>query len=216
MKQRRKSRHLALGRDGRPRSFPNYPWAAAGINIARMLGEIFHLIDAIGQSQHFAVRREAFWGVAQSEDSFFALFSRVFLRLDEIWDEEEASYMDFPVIIKRLREELVEELHHGENDDEAYPLWVATDTKPATARQTVSAVRPATPDLISFDDSDGGGAEEEKATPPKFWCGRRDDGHVDFLTSTFDFFAEWGLSDPPHDQVGCRRGWVPPPPTPLL
>ena len=89
MREKRGSRNMEsqVAPGGMP-VYRNYPWAAAAINITRMLAEIVHLVEpGTGRSVKAATRSstyEAYWSVARGRGSFFALFARLFVELADV------------------------------------------------------------------------------------------------------------------------------------
>jgi hypothetical protein len=74
-----------------------YPWATAGIVLTRLLATIFGVIQPSGAPVR-QQEKQVFWNLLQSEDDFFRLFCCMFVVLDNIWEQENATYMDFPRI----------------------------------------------------------------------------------------------------------------------
>ena len=118
---------------------PSYPIAAAGINITRLLTEIFNIIEPLsGTPKWFCQEQLPYYRFMaaeavgngnrsdgwSSDDGFNAinptadyfkmgekafneLYCFVFQYLDHMWDQEEASYMDFNRILAQTKEDLV-------------------------------------------------------------------------------------------------------------
>lgn len=74
-----------------------YPWATAGIVLTRLLATIFGVIQPSGAPVRHQ-EKQVFWQLLQSEEDFFRLFCCMFVLLDNIWEVENATYMDFPRI----------------------------------------------------------------------------------------------------------------------
>lgn len=75
----------------------SYPWATAGVVLTRVLATIFGLIQANGAPVR-QQEKQVFWHLLRSEEDFFRLFGCLFVVLDNIWQQEQATYMDFPRI----------------------------------------------------------------------------------------------------------------------
>ena len=120
LREKRRSRNVEsqVEPGGMP-VYRNYPWAAAAINITRMLAEIVHLVDpGTGHAVKAATwssTYEAYWSVARGRGSFFALFARLFVELERTWDETKATYMEFPRVIAAVRALLVDLLALGDD-----------------------------------------------------------------------------------------------------
>eukprot|EP01100_Stratorugosa_tubuloviscum_P013963 TRINITY_DN7203_c0_g1_i1.p1 TRINITY_DN7203_c0_g1~~TRINITY_DN7203_c0_g1_i1.p1 ORF type:complete len:604 (-),score=240.59 TRINITY_DN7203_c0_g1_i1:37-1848(-) len=85
-----------------------YPVATAGINISCMLCEIFHIgtkdkgeINGIGP---------IFPALLDGENAFGEIYAISLQLLDRIWDEMQASYMDFPKVIAATKQRVNEGL----------------------------------------------------------------------------------------------------------
>jgi len=97
---------LALNRD--------YPFAVAGINISNLLFEIFQITDDSLQQPWYS----SFWSSPlmamlcsmsrEHEHSFEELYFLVFRLMDHVWKEMNATYMMFPLVMKRLKALLIE------------------------------------------------------------------------------------------------------------
>lgn len=106
---------------------PSYPIAPAGINITRLLAEIFNLLEPMsGAPKWFCQERLPYYRFMTAEaphdsearptgpdyfkigeKAFNELYCFVFQYLDQKWDLQEASYMDFNRILKEVKEDMV-------------------------------------------------------------------------------------------------------------
>ncbi len=108
--------------------YPSFPIAPAGINITRLLTEIFNIVEPLsGNPKWFcqlrtpyyrfvATESAAYCGLIGNEDAdhfkmgekaFNEMFCFVLQYLDHKWDIEKASYMDFNRILKQVKEDMV-------------------------------------------------------------------------------------------------------------
>ncbi|KAF2073136.1 hypothetical protein CYY_005552 [Polysphondylium violaceum] len=97
---------LSLNRD--------YPFAVAGINISNLLFEIFQITDDSLQQPWYS----SFWSSPlmamlcsmsrEHENAFEELYYLVFRLMDHVWKEMNATYMMFPLVMKRLKSLLIE------------------------------------------------------------------------------------------------------------
>jgi len=93
-------------RDNKSVAHEGYPWAAAGINITRLLALEFELIQVSGmktKSENYT--RKIFWHYLVEPEGFNRMYVCMFLLLDHYWDLMNATYMQFPNVLKRTQEE---------------------------------------------------------------------------------------------------------------
>jgi hypothetical protein len=76
----------------------NYPWAAAGINVTRMLAVIFEVIETNGSTPEYHSTR-TYWNHLSENDAFNRLFVCGFVLLDMIYEERRATYLSFPEVL---------------------------------------------------------------------------------------------------------------------
>mmetsp|Transcript_44898 Transcript_44898/g.73140 ORF Transcript_44898/g.73140 Transcript_44898/m.73140 type:complete len:303 (+) Transcript_44898:645-1553(+) len=95
-----------------------YPFAAAGINITKMLATIIMLdkVSLTGSNESPAWETPAFRFLCCLYDqpsSFEELYCLAFRLLDRIWVELNAQYFDFPVVLAKSRSVLVKTLQRA-------------------------------------------------------------------------------------------------------
>jgi len=106
---------------------PSYPIAAAGINITRLLTDIFNLVEPLtGNPKWFCQEQLPYYRFLAAETSgyveytdqgadyfqmgekaFNEMFCFAFQYLDWKWDVKKASYMDFNLVLQEVKEDLV-------------------------------------------------------------------------------------------------------------
>jgi len=69
-----------------------YPFAAAGINVTRVVAQVFGLVGEAGNKTMFADEKKTFWTLA---DEFNEVYCVVFRLMDRVWTEMDADYMMF-------------------------------------------------------------------------------------------------------------------------
>ena len=104
---------VAMMKEQAPRTMRNYPVAAAGINIARLLAvDIMHL-DAAGAGAA-AARRAPYWGVFEDPAAFYEVFSAAFRLLDGLWAADaRLDYMQFNAVKEAVRARIARDLAEG-------------------------------------------------------------------------------------------------------
>ncbi|QDZ21815.1 engulfment and motility protein [Chloropicon primus] len=94
------------------RSDWEYPFGAAGVNITFTLAKLLDLkgdgAPATGPGRAFLKLLDV--GDAEHEKAFEEVFCMTFELLDKIWLEENADYMQFPIVMKQWEETLTKAL----------------------------------------------------------------------------------------------------------
>jgi hypothetical protein len=119
--------------DGGARSDRCYPWAAVGINLTRMICELFDVLTRYGSPGMLTRRRSAlcirprdglmscvpgayqtsrqvFWPLLSGENFVNELYCAVFERVDHLFESRESGYMDFPAILAEVKEDVKREM----------------------------------------------------------------------------------------------------------
>jgi hypothetical protein len=94
--------------EGATAVYSSYPWAAAGINLTRMLCQIFDVITPAGGRGNFKMARKSFWSCIAGSERFSRLFCFAFQMLDRKWDFLGATYMQFNSVLESTKVELVD------------------------------------------------------------------------------------------------------------
>lgn len=81
----------------------DYPVAVAGISISQMLWEMLHLSDDASAYSAPDSTPPVFTVLFDGTHAFEELYCIVFAILDRTWDELNASYMDFPVVLAAVK-----------------------------------------------------------------------------------------------------------------
>lgn len=78
----------------------NYPWAAAGISLTRLIAQEFEMIHRSGKAKNLReVNPQPFFQMILEKDAFNRLYSSCFLLLDHYWDSSNASYLQFQQVL---------------------------------------------------------------------------------------------------------------------
>ena len=79
----------------------NYPWAAAGINITRLVAKCFELVSANGYTSVTTHTTKAYWNILVSDtDAFNRLYVVAVRLLDAEFTAVGGSYLTFPIILQ--------------------------------------------------------------------------------------------------------------------
>jgi hypothetical protein len=74
----------------------NYPWAAAAINVTRMVAKLFEVVAQNGFSKVDVHGSKRYWDKIEGEDGFNNVFVASFLQLDRSFEAIQGTYLDFP------------------------------------------------------------------------------------------------------------------------
>lgn len=96
--------------EGGARSDRCYPWAAVGINITRMICELFDVLTRHGSPGPYRTSCQVFWPLLSGENFVDELYCAVFERVDHLFQERGYGYMDFPALLLEVREDVTREL----------------------------------------------------------------------------------------------------------
>jgi hypothetical protein len=76
----------------------NYPWAAVGVNITRILAVTFECIQNSG-AKVINFSAKPYWHLLLEEESFNRLYCCFFVVLDRKFDELNGTYSTFPLVL---------------------------------------------------------------------------------------------------------------------
>jgi len=85
----------------------NYPWAAVGINITRMIAELTGACTAQGSAPKQQQHRKN-WCFLVQPYAFERLYCNAFLMFDSEWDRMKAGYLQTPVVLAATRERVLQ------------------------------------------------------------------------------------------------------------
>lgn len=105
MMHKRKDRTIGNTLDGVDSS--NYPWAAVGINITRMIAELVGASTAQGSAPKQQQPRKN-WQFLAQPDAFERLYCNSFLIFDSEWDRMKAGYLQTPAVLAATRERMLQ------------------------------------------------------------------------------------------------------------
>jgi hypothetical protein len=105
MMHRRKDRTIGSSIDGVDSA--NYPWAAVGINITRMIAELTGACTAQGTAPKQQQSRRN-WSFLIQPLAFQRLYCSAFIIFDNEWDRLKAGYLQTPVVLASTRERMLQ------------------------------------------------------------------------------------------------------------
>lgn len=92
-------------------TYETYPWAPASINLTRLVASEFGICGPGGQLKTMTggpFPPKTSYHMLLESDGFSRIYVLAFLLLDKVWDEEEATYMQFNSVLETVRSELSE------------------------------------------------------------------------------------------------------------
>ena len=105
MMHKRKDRTIGTTVDGVDSA--NYPWAAVGINLTRMVAELIGACTAQGTAPKQQQPRKN-WAFLVQPGAFERLYCNAFLIFDSEWDRMKAGYLQTPAVIASTRERMLQ------------------------------------------------------------------------------------------------------------
>lgn len=88
-----------------------YPWGPAGINVTCMVARLFWKFDG-----EVVRERQANWPLFYDHETFYLLFSEVFVLFDYLWNEMNANYGSFSVVIQATSDRIMDVLEEAKGD----------------------------------------------------------------------------------------------------
>lgn len=82
----------------------NYPWAAASINVTRMVAKVFEIVGPNGNSAVDVHSRQTYWSVLDDGNGFQRIYEEGITGVDESFTKINGTYMDFPRALKMSQE----------------------------------------------------------------------------------------------------------------
>ena len=110
-----KRRDLALQRQKETgeTSFNSYPLAPALINMTRFVCELFQLCSEHGIRKDVTKQQGEFFGLLpRGEESFYEILISCMMILETQWEQVGGGYMNFPLVLSRTKEIVVEFLRN--------------------------------------------------------------------------------------------------------
>lgn len=134
----------------------NYPWAAATVNVTKMLAVIFEIEGVYGQ----AVTTHShlpYWGLLDESNAFSRLFVCACVLLDTVFDDLGADYMSFPIVLETTKQRFLSILMSAKG---VCDVEVATLFKSMMCPQEIGTrTTEEAPVLSPLHGSMGGGSE---------------------------------------------------------
>ncbi|POM58338.1 Hypothetical protein PHPALM_37026 [Phytophthora palmivora] len=88
-----------------------YPWGPAGINVTCMVARLFWKFDG-----ELVREQQANWPLFYDSEAFHLLFSEVFVLFDYLWNEMNANYGNFSMVIQATSDRIMDVLEEAQGD----------------------------------------------------------------------------------------------------
>ncbi|CAI5724207.1 unnamed protein product [Peronospora destructor] len=88
-----------------------YPWGPAGINVTCMVARLFWKFDGELVRAH-----QSNWSLFYNNEAFHLLFSEVFVLFDYLWNDMNANYGNFSVVIQATSDRVMDVLEEAQGD----------------------------------------------------------------------------------------------------
>lgn len=99
-----------------------YPWAAAGINLTKLLAVHFEVVLKSGSTTGINHSLSTKWMLLPNVNSFHRLYCSLFCLLDSVYQEMDAGYMDFPRVLEVTKKRFEKVLSRAINVDDVEVL----------------------------------------------------------------------------------------------
>lgn len=88
-----------------------YPWGPAGINVTCMVARLFWKFDG-----ELVREQQSNWPLFYDSEAFHLLFSEVFVLFDYLWNEMNANYGNFSVVMQATSDRTLDVLEEAQGD----------------------------------------------------------------------------------------------------
>ncbi|CAI5735290.1 unnamed protein product [Hyaloperonospora brassicae] len=105
-----------------------YPWGPAGINVTCMVARLFWKFNG-----ELVREQQSNWPLFHDNEAFHLLFSEVFVLFDYLWNEMNADYGNFSMVIQTTSDRVMDVLEEADGDIDAVLTGLRSQSVPATA-----------------------------------------------------------------------------------
>uniref|UniRef100_M4BZH7 BEACH domain-containing protein n=1 Tax=Hyaloperonospora arabidopsidis (strain Emoy2) TaxID=559515 RepID=M4BZH7_HYAAE len=104
-----------------------YPWGPAGINVTCMVARLFWKFNG-----ELVREQQSNWPLFYDNEAFHLLFSEVFVLFDYLWNEMNADYGNFSMVIQTTSDRVMDVLEEAEGDINVVLMELRSQSVPAT------------------------------------------------------------------------------------
>jgi len=97
----------------------NYPFAVVAVNVTLLLAELFYL-----RGNNYLSASTNYWGMFESVESFYEVFSAVFFQLDKLWVDNGCTRPAFGELIGQLKRSVQRALAQGPTTVQEFRAFV--------------------------------------------------------------------------------------------
>ncbi|KAF4317599.1 hypothetical protein JM18_007437 [Phytophthora kernoviae] len=152
-----------------------YPWGPAGINVTCMVARIFWKFDG-----ELVRERQVNWPLFYDSEAFHLLFSEVFVLFDYLWNEMNANYGSFSMVIQATSDRIMDVLEEAKGDINVVLVELRSQSLASVGKQRRASSRSMEDFLTTINSNitdatsamngnlaDSDGSNLTSPTPPK-------------------------------------------------
>ncbi|KAG1688997.1 hypothetical protein DVH05_002880 [Phytophthora capsici] len=113
-----------------------YPWGPAGINVTCMVARLFWKFDG-----ELVRERQTNWPLFYDSEAFHLLFSEVFVLFDYLWNEMNANYGNFSMVIQATSDRIMDVLEEAQGDINVILMELRSQSLNAVGKQRRASSR---------------------------------------------------------------------------
>ncbi|CEG50257.1 Kinase A-anchor protein Neurobeachin and related BEACH and WD40 repeat proteins [Plasmopara halstedii] len=113
-----------------------YPWGPAGINVTCMVARLFWKFDG-----ELVREQQSNWPLFYDNEAFHLLFSEVFVLFDFLWNEMNANYGNFSVVMQATSDRIMEVLEGAQGDINVILTELRSQSVPTESKQRQELLR---------------------------------------------------------------------------
>ncbi|ETI56299.1 hypothetical protein F441_01118 [Phytophthora nicotianae CJ01A1] len=113
-----------------------YPWGPAGINVTCMVARLFWKFDG-----ELVRDQQANWPLFYDNEAFQLLFSEVFVLFDYLWNEMNANYGNFSMVIQATSDRIMDVLEEAQGDINVILMELRSQSLSAVGKQRRASSR---------------------------------------------------------------------------
>ncbi|KAE9351667.1 hypothetical protein PF008_g5818 [Phytophthora fragariae] len=113
-----------------------YPWGPAGINVTCMVARLFWKFDG-----ELVREQQANWPLFYDSEAFHLLFSEVFVLFDFLWNEMNANYGNFSMVIQATSDRIMDVLEEAQGDINVILMELRWQSLSTTGKQRRASSR---------------------------------------------------------------------------
>ncbi|CAI5737872.1 unnamed protein product [Peronospora farinosa] len=107
-----------------------YPWGPAGINVTCMVARLFWKFDG-----ELVRAQQSNWSLFYDNEAFHVLFSEVFVLFDYLWNDMNANYGNFSVVIQATNDRVMDVLEEAHGDINVLLMELRSQSVPTTTEK---------------------------------------------------------------------------------